>query len=305
MADHHLGQAARRSEDADRVELDALRSGSAAIEVGVDDEQVSGALGDSATEQMPFDDPELQPGDLAHDNVVGPIHEELRRRARLLRGAYPFRVGNANLICEKRSAVYEYLLAASIAVRGDLLQDAARLFERVAARVIESYFGKNAKSMHFGWPRDDKRTFREAAREVQELTNEWRWSPEDGLNATDVKDEGCDFVVWLDPNDGRVGRLFVIGQCACGNNWQDKWGDLKVEVLGRWFKPMSWVEPVKSFATPRHVAEEMTLKEASRQAGLVFDRARLVLAAEDQPTLDTETLSAMEEITQKVIATDG
>lgn len=120
------------------------------------------------------------------------------------------------------------------------------------------------------------------------------------MDPTHVKDEGCDFVVWLDASDGRKsGQLFVLGQCACGNNWQDKWGDLKVEALQRWFNPLSLVPPVRSLATPRHVADEL-LREASREAGIVFDRSRLVLAAADQDVLDSETATAMERLTEMV-----
>ena len=305
MASHPQGSVVRCSEHADRVELDALRRGFAAIEAGVDDGQVSGVLEDSAAEEAVADDSDLQWADLAHDNLVGPIQEELRRRAVLLRSTYPFDVDGATLVRERPSAMYEYLLAASMSVRGQLLQDATRLFERVAAQVVASYFGSRAKSIHFGWPRDGNTSFTEAAREVQERTREWRWYPEEGLDATDVKDEGCDFIVWLDSVDGRVGQLFVVGQCACGNNWHDKLGDLKVEVLRRWFNPLSWVEPVRSFATPRCVTDERVLKEASRQGGLTFDRARLVLAAADQPSLDKETVSAMQRITRSVVVGSG
>lgn len=306
MTSHYRRHASQRHSDgADQVELEALRSGDAVIDVGADDEQLSGVLDDSAVEAMPLDESELLRDDLTHDDIVGPIHEELRRRADLLQCAYPFNLKGSGLAhdCRKRSAIYEFLLAASISVRGPLLQDTTRLFERVATRLIESYFGKNAKSMHFGWPRSHMSSFQDAAQKLNELTGEWHWDPEPSLNqnlAKYVKDESCDFVVWLDASDERqIGQLFVLGQCACGNNWQDKWRDLKVETLKRWFNPLSLVEPVKSFATPRHVANDV-LREASREAGLVFDRSRLVLAAADQRILDSETVAKMERLTKMV-----
>ena len=72
-----------------------------------------------------------------------------------------------------------------------------------------------------------------------------------------------------------------------------------MEALQRWFNPLSLVEPVKSFATPRHVADDL-LREASREAGIVFDRSRLVLAAADQDVLDEEMAMAMERLTRLV-----
>lgn len=72
-----------------------------------------------------------------------------------------------------------------------------------------------------------------------------------------------------------------------------------MEALQRWFNPLSLVDPVKSFATPRHVADDL-LREASREAGIVFDRSRLVLTAEDQDVLDDEMATAMERLTKMV-----
>ena len=289
--------------DADQVELHALRSGRAAIAGGADDEQLAGALHDSA-DVAPLGGTEpWQLGDLVRDDAVGPIHEELSRRASGLRGAYPFELEESVLVHDsgKRSRIYEFLLAASFSTHeGNRHAELPRLFERVATRLIESHFGKNAKSRHFGWPRDDNASFEDAAKALHAHTGEWHWGPEEGLDPTHVKDEGCDFVIWLDSSDGRKsGQLFVLGQCACGNNWQDKWRDLKVEALQRWFNPLSLVEPVRSFATPRHVADDL-LREASREAGIVFDRSRLVLAATDKDILDDETASEMERLTKMV-----
>lgn len=289
--------------DADQVELNALRSGRATITTGADDERLAGVLDDSVVEVPLGGSEPWQLGDLVGDDSVGPIHEELSRRAHGLQGAYPFELEDSALVhdSERCARVYEFLLAASFSTHeGNRHVQLPRLFERVATRLIESYFGKNAKSRHFGWPRDGDATFEDAARALHTHTGEWHWGPEEGLDPTHVKDEGCDFVVWLDSSDGRkTGQLFILGQCACGNNWQDKWRDLKVETLQRWFNPLSLVDPVRSFATPRHVADEL-LREASREAGIVFDRSRLVLAAANQDVFDDETSTAMERLTKLV-----
>ena len=289
----------RCAADADQVELNALRNGRAAIANGTDDEHLAGVLDDAAVEAAPSGGGERwQRQDLARDDAAGPIREELNRRASGLQGAYPFEVEDSALVHdrERGSPIYEFLLAASFSAHAD--GRAPRLFERVATRLIGSYFGKNAKSRHFGWPRDKNTSFEDAAKALHGHTGEWQWGPEEGLDPTDVKDEGCDFVIWLGASDGRkCGQLFVLGQCACGNNWQDKWRDLKVEKLRRWFNPLSLVDPVRSFATPRQVDDDL-LREASREAGLVFDRSRLVLAAAD--VLDEETATAMAQLTTMV-----
>ena len=271
------------SSDADQVELGALRSGHVVIDSGAEDDLVAGVLDDLAADSMsPTDAEDWERNDLIRDDSVGPIHEVLAMRSDLLGTAYPFDLDQSTLIYAKdrHSPVYEFLLSASSSkLVGDPYAELPRTFERVATRLVTAYFGANAKGIHMGSPRDGKTSFKAAAKQLHSRTGEWHWGPEESLDPADVKDEGCDFVVWLHPSDGRkIGQLFVLGQCACGNNWQDKYADLNIKRVERWFNPLSTVEPVRAFATPQHVDDDL-LREASREAGLLFDRARLVLIA--------------------------
>ena len=294
------------SSDADQVELEALANGQAVIDSGVEDDLVAGVLDDLAVGSIsPADSEEWQRSDLTRDDSVGFIHEELAMRSDLLGRAYPFDLDQGTLIYAKdrHSPVYEFLLSASSSkfVSGRYAQ-LPRTFERVATRLVTAYFGANAKGMHIGWPRDGNTSFKTAAAQLHSCTGEWHWGPEEGLDPVDVKDQGCDFVVWLRPSDGReIGQLFVLGQCACGNNWQNKCAELDIKCMERWFNPLSTVEPVRAFATSRHVDDDH-LREASRKAGLLFDRARLVLIASSASIklFDSEVLRKMEELTALV-----
>lgn len=294
------------SSDADQVELEALRKGFSVIDSGTDDELVAGVLADRATDSMsPGDSAQSHQDDLIRDDSVGPIHEELARRSDILQQSYPFDLNQGTLVCaeDRRSPVYEFLLSASVsAFASGRHAELPRIFERVATRLVTSYFGSNAEGVHFGWPRDGNTSFKVAAEQLHGRTGEWLWGPEERLDPADVKDEGCDFVIWLHPSDGRkIGLLFVLGQCACGNNWQDKCADLNVKRMERWFNPLSTVDPVRAFATPRHV-DDYLLREASREAGLLFDRARLVLVASSAgaDVLDSGITGRMSDLTALV-----
>ena len=299
----------RLSSDADQVELEALASGYAVIDTGAEDELVAGVLDDLAVDSMsPASSEAWQQSDLIRDDSVGLIHGELAPRSDLLGTAYPFDLNQGTLTYAKdrHSPVYEFLLSASSSkfVSGPFAE-LPRTFERVATRLVTAYFGSNARGMHIGWPRDGNTSFKAAAAQLHSHTGEWRWGPEEGLDPVDVKDEGCDFVVWLHPSDGReVGQLFILGQCACGNNWQDKYSDLSVKRMERWFKPLSIVDPVRAFATPRHVDNDL-LRRASREAGILFDRARLVLIASSAGSnaFDSRMLERMGDLT--VLVRDG
>ena len=303
----HRHRSQQLSSDADQVEIGALRSGFMVIDSGAEDELLAGILDDLAADSVsPIDSEDWQRSDLIRDDSVGLVHVELARRANILRQAYPFDLDQGTLIYakERHSLVYEFLLSASLsALVSGRHSELPRIFERVAARLVTIYFGNNARGMHIGWPRDDNTSFEAVAVQLHHCTGEWHWQPESGLDPKDIKDEGCDFVVWLHPSDGRkIAPLFVLGQCACGNNWRDKCADLNLKRMEKWFNPLSIVEPVRAFAIPRHVSDDSVLLEASREAGLFFDRARLVLIASsvDVAAFDSQLLTKLAELTALV-----
>lgn len=269
------------SADADQAEFLALKNGATAVDAGMYDDRLAGTL----------DDPEAGENrerwhreDLGSDTVGGRTQAEIERRAALLGPAYPFTLDQGMLAYAERPVrVYEFFLCIcnTQLTQGEHVWF-PRVFERVAARLVATYFGAYAQSVHIGSPRDEAvgRSFHEAMATVARRTGEWTWGPDEGL-PTDYRrgDEGCDFVVCLDAADGRqIGQLFVLGQCACGNDWDTKLRDLDLARFRKWFNPLSVVEPVRSFATPHHVAD-VGLREASRESGVFFDRARLTSIA--------------------------
>ena len=274
-------QAQRSTHDADQAEFLALRDGTAVLDAGVYDERVAGAMDD-------FESNDITVGttwhgeDLKYDTAVGKIYEEIERRQSLLGSMYPFTIDGGTLSYNpKENRIYEFFLAICNAptLTSGKHVGLPRVFERLSARLVASYFGSSSQFIHTGVPRDKDvgKSFVDAMKTVAERTLEWNWGPDDGLPDEPVNgDSGCDFVVWPSPPDGRkIGQLFVLGQCACGNDWTTKYSDLTIKRLAKWFNPLSLVNPVRCFTTPFHVVDAM-LKEASREGGFVFDRARLV-----------------------------
>lgn len=275
----------QRIKDADQTELEAVLYGSAIVDQGVYDDRVADALDDFEPDPVAVPT-EWQRRDLKIDTAVGQTHEELERRAALLGDAYPFELQSGLLSYRKsRSGFYEFCLAIS---RADQITSGEhvhlpRAFERLSAILVRQFLGDHARMLHLGSPRDVAigSRFSEAMRQAQKETCEWYWGPDPDLpeDPTDTGDHGVDFVVWKSPPDGRVGSLFILGQCACGDDWTGKFHDVSLERYRKWFNPLSFVPPVKAFTTPHHVADGW-LHEALREAGLVFDRARLTTLAE-------------------------
>lgn len=304
--------AQRCAAGADRAEYNAIAHGSSVVDSGLYDDRISGVRDDLEIENAYPDIQERwHKADIRADDASGNMVEEIERRISTLQSAYPFKLDGSTLHYSPSDksgdiGIYEFMLSISCSLdltSGDF-PILPRAFERVATVLVTRYFGDYATGWHTGWPRDGGTSFQQAVGEIHCSTGEWQWNPQADLDPNTVRDEGCDFVIWLAPSDSRkIGSLFILGQCACGNNWQSKYKDLKIKMLKRWFHPLSLVNPVRSFATPHYVPEKM-LREATRSAGLLFDRARLISIAHraKRELFDEKTLELMNKVIQLVRA---
>ena len=109
---HHRHQAQRMARNADRAEFQAIKDGSTTIGVGIYDERVSGTL-DDLRELDPDNETIWQTEDLRHEEAVGSIHEEIERRAGIMKEAYPFALDRGLLThSQSEMSIYEFFLLA-------------------------------------------------------------------------------------------------------------------------------------------------------------------------------------------------
>lgn len=275
--------------DVDQIELAAVRGHSAVVDEATRDEIVSGELDDDA--ELRAEDlgtESWQQRDLAQEEIVGSAADEIRARLVELGPAYPFEFTGKRLIHRpSRSGFYEFCLAASTApsITADPYTAFPRYFERAVAGLIRYYFGRDKRALHVGWPRRPSTSFKVAMSPLARQRFEWVWGPEDGMDDdpphTVTKDESVDFVVTIDLLDSRPGNLYVLGQCACGNDWDTKLGEPDAKRIAKWFRPAWIIDPLRAFTTP-FVLGDQTIRETSRKSqAIVFDRIRLVLVAEN------------------------
>ena len=300
---------------ADQVEYRSIKNGPTPVDVGVFAERIAGAMDDFGPHDSSVTE-NWQQNDLKDEDAVGQIHEQILRRMDILEDSYPFELNGGTLVHKRRGArsnrssasVYEFFLSicnAASLTQGNYAQ-LPRVFERISAQLVAAYFGEEVHSIHIGFPRDANvgKSFKKAMEYVSSCTGEWVWGPDDGLPDDSVHgDGGCDFIVWPDTLDKRqIGQLFILGQCACGDNWEDKLEELNLKELGKWFNPLSVVTPVRTFATPFYVTDAL-LSEASRRAGLFFDRARLTLISKEyKKAIGKDLLKKMDELRKLVFS---
>jgi hypothetical protein len=267
--------------NADQAEVAAIRAGGATIEEGIYDDLVAGAMDDFEDEAAP-DREEWHQRDLAIDTGAGGAQLFVEQRAALLGDIYPFAV-DENRLVHKRQPLgwYEFMLAAS--VQRDLssapFNRIPQIFERASSILSEGLLGRGAQSLHVGAPRDaGLGTFKQAFAELNRLTGEWGWRPMEGLPDAGPRngDEGLDFVTWRAAGGDRPGHLFLLGQCACGDNWIDKLTELTLDKIGSWTGDGWAVPPTRLFATT-HVLADGHFVRSQKEAGLMLDRIRLRL----------------------------
>lgn len=279
-----LGQNLSIGANADQLEQLAITRGTASVNDALFDEQASGVLGDEAT----FDVVERDA--VATETLAGSTLEHVQERKTLLGDAYPFAItGQALRYCRSRTGVYEFCLDLSLAKLGaGRRQQDIVAFELLAARMV----GDTLSGNHYrtGWPSHDPherpKRFKQLAERLHQSSGEWWWHPapgnDDDPSPTLVKDEGIDFIAWH-RLDTRGGSLFIAGQCACGEDWRNKFSDLTCDRMHRWFMYPCHVPFTRALAIPYIIPGYNAIGDVSRQAGLVFDRIRLTLAAERDP----------------------
>jgi hypothetical protein len=273
---------------ADQAEMRAIMAGSAVADAGVYDEILSGEM-----EDLEVGGPDMERWnrqDVAMDSEVGSVRDELLRRVEILGDAYPFDVEEGQLRYRRSgSGFYEYCLGICLApsITRKPYVKLPRSFERIVAVLIRHHLGPAWHRFHTGAPRDPPNgmNFFKSMAKLSEISSdkrEWRWNPVDTYpqRPSVSGDGGVDFVVWRPAPDRRIGQLYVVGQCACGNDWDQKFEDISVARLSKWFRPLSEVPIIRCFTTPFWLSAG-NFEAAHTDAGWTLDRGRLTLLAED------------------------
>lgn len=302
--------------NADQAEMVAIVQRVAATSVSILDERIAEHFDDEIeNDEAGALEKQLERDEQLEGLMAGTL-EEIERRAHWLGELYPFELSNGALrYKESATGVYEYCLAISQApnITAYPYVDLIRYFEVLAADIVRAFIGPGACFLRTGAPSfpslHSASGFKNSAARLYTLTGEWIWDPQEEAigDLSSVKDEGLDFVVWKRP-DSRKGSLFIIGQCACGTtDWHDKHQDIDgfAKKIGRWFRKVSYVPPVRAFALPHSISSNNVFSTLTDYAGLTMDRLRLTMIAEQRGNSDyfsAEHKPYIKQLTQLVIS---
>ncbi|MCM2308652.1 MAG: hypothetical protein NDI91_14430 [Sulfuritalea sp.] len=234
---------------------------------------------------------EQEMGANADEAFLSDVWRLLERREELYRNP-PFEV-NDDLVARRNDvAVHDVYVACLLfslyGVRTSRTDP--QLLERIAAICIEKYL--HGTSFVFGWPPLDgipKKIGERLALLASSMRERLADYPQDKY-----KDRGVDVVSWkafVDEDYGqhRSGQVAILTQCAAGQDWASKKGDVPIDA---WKQYIHWASPpIRGFVVPGVVQDE-NWHDMSVDCGLIFDRARLCNNLPD-PFPDADLLTSM------------
>jgi len=274
--------------NADDSEWAAVLAGAAHVSHGTRDDMMSEAALERGSADLPGD--KYMTREAADEDLQAAVLEICQERMKLLGASgYPFNLQANSLVFngdERHPYVALLALCKLPSVSSKEYMQAPVAFEYLSLIAARAYMGPKAEGWRFGWPRDNAAHLKvsDAAKELQRRAggdiDAWHWNPIPSKppipSSRDLKDAGMDFAAWLPWHDRGPGQLHLVGQCACGRDWKWKKHDLDLRSLGEWLR-LPEPHPVRALFTPRHLALP-TLRAAATEAGLVFDRVRIVQA---------------------------
>ena len=212
-----------------------------------------------------------------NEAVEGKILEvfyELEQRENSAGIGYPFQLDGGLLRLKsswKDYPVYSFCLSLSYFGLTNT-QNGPTLFEQISCYAAKKYL--NGDAVAFGFPRTElPNSFPEAVTELSNIIGEGRgFRSQPGL---DKKDDKLDLVAWVDFIDRLPSKLILFGQCAAGNNWEEKLAELQPDAFwNQWMNEAPISPLVRSFFIP-HRIEMNKWDITGRNAGIVFDRCRI------------------------------
>lgn len=270
--------------DADQTEIEALLNSFAPLDAGISDDRQASALDSIDT----LDSSSWIARDAELDNLGSEVTTEINYRSILLDDAYPFIIENNCLKLKELSINYFYIFCLILsnsplkANKGEPAynQLMTRLFERTTLNIICNSLGNLCKGHHFGFPRDNNTGIIDAINNLQQdlsISKEWKFSPFEYVNAevSKQKDLGIDQIIWIKRPDKRTfSHLYFLGQCACGDDYLNKFNDIDLKKLTQYFHPLTHTSPIKMMSIP-FVLSDNEFQRISNCAGWLFDRISL------------------------------
>ena len=269
---------------ADWLELSALLSADGNSSAGDLERTLvsSGAMQGGAAEDV--DD--VAPSDAIPLKCLEVVRE-LELRSVAAQGAYPFNVSQSGVLQRLQGlgvfSAYTFCLCLSyirFSHPPGWKTFPRRYFEDLAVIAAQNYI--QGESVRFAAPRAAlNKSFRPALDQLCGLMNEG--GPYRKRKRKAGQDRKLDVVAWRHFPDRRPGKILLFGQCASGEDWEDKLGELNPDAFCKsWLVDQPISQFLRAFFIP-HRTEELAWEDVCRTGGILFDRCRLAYWVHQTP----------------------
>lgn len=214
------------------------------------------------------------------DAACGEILGEIKKRVLAAKAAYPFKIeGTALVLAGKASDYVPYIFCLCLSWFGWKAKKGKkifprRMFEDLSKHAAEAFIG--GRALRFGAPRTElPAAFKDALLHLAVAIGEGQVREVHG--PVNAQDDTLDLIAWRDFPDGQEGKLFLVGQCASGGDWEKKKRELDAEAFfDDWFseRPPSLRGMRIGLFIPHRVPRKKWAP-TTRRAGIIFDRCRI------------------------------
>lgn len=239
---------------------------------------------------------------------------EIERRKNACASGYPFALISEGTVLQcpapepksTQQVVYLYLLLSTrLNMKNDRNHggiDGAFLLEHLSACALKYYLGPDkARSFVFGTSNENG--FENKVNKLCKGLGEgsaFRNLDGDGTPVK-AKDAKLDTVAWIPFADQLPSQLIMFAQCKTGTTWRDETSELQPDqFIKKWVREPFLVNPIRVFCVSEAVNRSIW-KSSSVEAGIVFDRCRLVENCIDLPEEISSNIRAWTSEAKKTI----
>jgi hypothetical protein len=203
--------------------------------------------------------------------------EEMKRRAKVIQDAYPFKFLNGVPVNRENSEHYLAMLALSHIQKTNLSLEvlsetySAKAFEEIAEICLADYYGAHTKTVNFGFPSEIGRPSDFGAA-ITWLASKIGIQAGTSFRSPRRKDGGVDLVVWKSFGDSRSGVPILLVQATLQRDIRNKSRDVDRRMWSGWLSMD--VDPQVAISIPYVLEHSEIWNEVTRNC-LVLDRVRM------------------------------
>ena len=208
---------------------------------------------------------------------------------------YPFHFKQEKLKLKEnlseRNKLYIFLLLASdLSTFSDFQHELTSEFEKISYEALKGFLPRNSVLKQFGKNSDYSGN---AISKIRSLAADLGLGPDEinnyeinSISDRNTQEKGLDIIGWIPFNDNCMNVMIILGQCACGKKWSDKYHETRrYEEYLQFYKLRPCHSIFTSYALINQAERKFYPSGDIVRDTLVFERKR-ILSLVDENLID-------------------